>query len=288
MALLALAAVPAPGIPTPECVDKGLGFRAGSLRNFGIPTGLETCNNVIPILTMADPAANFTLYQVCTWNAKALSMALAGKGLPWQPPTGPEFVYEICESYCSATVKVETPCRGARLRLQEAPITELGFTQLRGDGSSKACKTCSRGGQIIPPGAPVCCDFAQYTTADYAVQKDFKRGVRTRSDCAQRCLETDGCTGIHTTGTPNFCALWLNHACSRLDSPGVMSNGSAAPPARTTLEIGAPRRICEPEGLPVTPARSYCHAWHREPASGAHAPAKTGDGAAGGALLAAE
>ena len=30
---------------------------------------------------------------------------------------------------------------------------------------------------------------------------------------------------MHTTGTPNFCALWFNRACSSLSAAGVMSNG---------------------------------------------------------------
>ena len=207
------------------CVDKELGFGLGSLRKFGIPSGLETCTNVIPILAMADTAANFTMYQVCTWSMPALSMALASKGLSWRPPSGAEYVYEVCEQYCNSMASVETPCSGGRLRLEETPVKSLGFKQLLSDGQAKSCEMCSRGGEIIPPGAPVGCDAAHYTPADYAVQKDFKRGVRNKYDCARRCVDTKGCTGIQTTGTPNFCALWFNNACSSLSSAGVMSNG---------------------------------------------------------------
>ena len=213
------------GQPASSCADKELGFGPGSLRKFGIPSGLETCTNVIPILAMADTAANFTMYQVCTWSMPALSMALASKGLPWRPPSGPEYVYEVCEQYCNSMASVETPCSGGRLRLEETPIKSLDFKQLLSDGQAKSCKTCSHGGEIIPPGAPVACDPEHYTPADYAVQKDFKRGIRNKYGCAQRCVDTEGCTGIQTTGTPNFCALWFNNACSSLSSAGVMSNG---------------------------------------------------------------
>ena len=210
---------------TSSCADKELGFNPGTLRKFGIPSGLETCTNVIPILAMADTAANFTMYQVCTWSMPALAMALASKGLPWRPPSGPEYVYEVCEQYCNSMASVETPCSGGRLRLEETPIKSFGFKQLLSDGQTKSCDTCSHGGEIIPPGAPVACDSAHYEPDDYAIQKDFKRGVRNKYDCAQRCIDTKGCTGIQTTGTPNFCALWFNNACSSLDSAGVMSNG---------------------------------------------------------------
>ena len=234
MALLLAPALPAAmtSQPASSCVDKELGFGPGSLRKFGIPSGLETCTNVIPILSMADTAANFTMYQVCTWSMPALSMALASKGLPWQPPGGAEYVYEVCEQYCNSMASVETPCSGGRLRLEESPIKTLGFKQLLGDGEAKSCETCSRGGEVFGLNAPVCCDVAHYAPADYAIQKDFKRGVRNKHDCAQRCVETEGCTGIHTTGTPNYCALWFNDACSSLNSAGLMSNG-------------------------------YCHNWHR-------------------------
>ena len=40
-------------------VSQRPGFGPGSLRKFGLPAGLETCTNVIPILAMFDFAAAF-------------------------------------------------------------------------------------------------------------------------------------------------------------------------------------------------------------------------------------
>lgn len=70
---------------------------------------------------------------------------------------------------------------------------------------------------LNPPGS--WCDYTKYRLgSDYAVYA----GHITASECANRCLNDVGCTGIEVPGEHQHCVLWYHGACSDVADAGAI------------------------------------------------------------------
>ena len=277
------------------CGDGDLEYAPGALNHIlaahGIPAQAPlSCPLIMQLLPQA--SAKFASpFVACYMTIEQGIKINADVGVSWSRPSYAAtmtYMFELCQATCEGYGVTTLPCRGWDGTMDARAVEDLNFTMIVGDGETPVHSGC--GVDFVnrhtnQPDHIACSAQSSQGLAEndknmislanvsgycwtggegnhYVADRDYSLvadGVTSPYRCAEKCLATEGCSGIEVwDGAAAYCWLWLGGDCSSVSEPWFTN--SRGGDIRTYLQACcrrsaplvalAPRGRCrQPQGL---------------------------------------